>query len=144
MLDEILNVVKDVVSDAVKGNAEIPDDKKSKTIETATDAMLNGFTNNASGLAGLFSGKGENSDVVDSIQKTVVDTLTEKVGLSSGVAKGLIASVLPIVISAVTSKLGSGDKDGLDIGSIIDAFSDGNKGSGLGGILGKLGGLFGK
>lgn len=145
MLNEILDIVKNVTGEAVNGNAEIPADKKNETVETATDAIVQGFTSNASGLGELLSGKGGGNAILDSIQDSVVSSLTEKVGLNSGVAKSLIAAVLPMVISAVGSKLGADGKGGLDLGSIIGSLADGDsKDSGLGDMLGKLGGLFGK
>lgn len=144
MLNEILDIVKSVTGEAVDKNADIPADKKNQTVETATEAIVKGFTSNASGLADIFSGKGSSNAIVDSIQSSVVESLTEKVGLNSGVAKSFISAVLPMVISAVSSKFGSGGKDGLDLGSIIGAFADGDSKDGLGGMLGKLGGLFGK
>lgn len=139
MLDNILNIVKEVATSTVSNNADVPTEKKDLVINTATDAIASGLKNNIGGLAGLLGGKGGGNPILDTIQQSVVSALTQKAGLNPAIASTLVSTLLPAVINALSGKANSGDS-GFSIESIVGALSGEKKG---GGILGALGKLFG-
>ena len=143
MLDNILNIVKEVAANTVNNNADVPSEKKDLVVDTATDAISKGLINNIGSLSGLLGGKGGSNAILDTIQKSVVGTLVEKTGLNPGVANGLISTILPAVIGALKGKID--DKDsGFSLDSVLGALGQSDKKSGgAGGILGAIGKLFG-
>ena len=143
MLDNILNIVKEVAANTVNSNSDIPADKKDLVTNTATEAVSNGLVNHIGDIAGLLGGKGGDNSILGTIQESVVGSLIEKTGLKSGIAGGLASSLIPAVISALKGKID--DKDsGLSIDTVLAALGGGDKkSSGAGGILGALGKLFG-
>lgn len=150
MLDNIINLVKEQVTSVISGNADIPADKKSEAVSATTTSIVDGLksqftSDNLSSITSLFSG-GDNSSsgIVDSLQTSVVSTLSEKVGLSKDVASGIASSIIPAVVGLFSQGGGAG----FSVDSLIGAFTGGDGGgdpkkSG-GGLLGTLGRLFGK
>jgi hypothetical protein len=90
------------------------------------------------------------------------ETVTQNIASKSGLDAGSIAKLLPALAPVVMGMLGKkkaegsldpgglagmlkGEADGLDLGDILGALTGGGSGSAsLGGILGKLKGLFGR
>ncbi|GHV17683.1 hypothetical protein FACS1894169_13280 [Bacteroidia bacterium] len=149
MLDGILDLIKDQALGAITNNANVPDDKKEAAIETTTNAIADGLKNNlsldnVSSLLGLFSSGDSattNNQTVNSIQTSVVSSLSEKVGLSKEVAGSIASAVVPALLQLLSKK--SGDtNDSFNFESLLESFTGGS-GKG-GGILGILGKLFGK
>lgn len=142
MLDNILNVVKEVATSAVNKNSDVPAEKKDLVVNTATDSIASGLMDNIGDIAGLLGGGGGSNAIMDTIQKTVVSSLMKKAGLNSGIAENLVSAILPSVISALSGKIG--DKNsGFSLESVLGALGGGDKkGGGLGDALGALGSLF--
>lgn len=145
ILQNLLPVIKDVVLDKVGNNSEVPSDKKDLVVDVASNSLAKGFTDNLGDLAGLFTGAtNSNSSITDKIQDSVINSLIEKTGLSSGTAGSIISGILPLVINALKDKFTSGDNNGFDLGSIIDSLGkDSDSKGGLGDIAKSLGKLFG-
>lgn len=147
MLDDILKLVKQEVLPAITNNAEVPSDKKDAVIETTTSTIVDGlkkqFTpDNLSAITNLFSGDtSEGSNIVSGLQSSVVNALSEKVGLNKDVANNIASAVIPAIIGLFSKKVNDPEDKGFNIESIIGALSGGKGSSGL---LGMLGGLFGK
>lgn len=140
MLDNILDLVKNVAGETIANNAEVPADKKDITIQTTTSAVTDGLKNNIGNIAGLF-GSGDSSALINNIEDTVVSTLVEKVGLNSNTANSIASAVIPAVVKALSGKVNDPNDKGFSLESVVEAFGGG---SGIGGLLGKIGGLFGK
>ncbi|GHT75831.1 hypothetical protein AGMMS50262_12350 [Bacteroidia bacterium] len=127
MLDNILNVAKEYLQEAVANNAQVP----AKQQKSVTDSILSGLESSVTGqlgknfdigsLVGLFTG-GQQSDFYKDTHSSILDTLVQKTGLNPGVAQSIVSAVLPGLISAITKKEGSNLAGGL-----------------LGNLLGKIG-----
>lgn len=145
ILQSLLPVIKDVVLDKVKNNSEVPADKKDLVVDVTSNSLAKGLTDNIGDLAGLFTGdKKSSSSITDKIQESVINSLIEKTGLSSGTAGSIISSILPLAINALKNKLSSGDADGFDLGAIIETLGkDSDNKGGLGDIAKSLGKFFG-
>lgn len=149
MLDGILDLVKDQALGAITNNADVPDDKKEAAVETTTSAIVDGLKNNLSldnisSLLGIFSGgdsTASTSQTADSIQTSVVSSLSEKVGLSKEVAGSIASTVVPALLQLLTKKSGDAN-DSFSFESLLESFTGGNNKKG--GILGTLGKLFGR
>lgn len=145
MLEGIIDLVKDQVLPAITNNAEIPAEKKEAVVETTTSTIIDGlkehFTpDNLSAITNLFAGGGSTggSDIVSGLQSSVVNALSEKVGLNKDTANSIASAVIPAITSLFSKKVNDPNDKEFSIESLMKAFS--GKG---GGILGALGGLFG-
>ena len=146
MLEGIVNLVKDQVLPAITNNAEVPADKKEAAVETTTSTIVDGlkeyFTpDNLSAITSLFSGGGSagSNSIVTSLQGSVVNALSEKVGLNKEVANSIASAVIPAIMNLFSNKANDPNDKGFDVESLIGAFS----GKSGGGLFGMLGGLFG-
>ena len=148
MLDNIISLVKDQAFNAITNNAQIPEDKKDAAVETTTSTIVNELKDhltpaNISSIVSLFgSGSGNTTPantMTSSIQNSVVSALSQKVGLSPAIASTIASTVVPAIIGLI-SKKDSDPNDSFNVKSLVESFAGHDKG----GILGKLGSLFGK
>ncbi len=142
MLNNIVNLVKDQVSNLIGGNSQVPADKKDETIRTTTSSIVDGLKSHlgsGGALTSLFGGGSSGSSTSSAIVSTVEKALTGKVGLSSSVAHGIAAAAVPAVMSLFSKKVNDPKEPGFNLQSLTDAF----KGGGEGGIKSAIGKLFG-
>ena len=146
MLDNILGLVKQEVSDAVVNNADVPEDKKDEAVHATTSAIMNELKNsltpeNLSSLLGMFGNRpasaGTGSNVVNNVQNSVVSALADKVGINKGTAINIAAAVIPAIMSIFSKKVNDPGEPSFNINSIIGAFT-GNSNDGIIGAIGKL------
>lgn len=147
MLNGILDLIKDSALGAITNNADVPDDKKDAAVETTTNAIVDGIKNNISldSISSLLGSDGNsdlaNNQTVNSIQTSVISSLSEKVGLSKEVAGSIASAVVPALLQLLSKKSGDSN-DSFSFDSLLKSFTgDSPKG---GGILNTLGKLFGK
>jgi hypothetical protein len=142
MLDQLLNEIRNKASEGVKREAQLDDEGVEKVLHLTKDsaqevAQREISDGNMQSLMGLF-GKDQVPDhsnpVVSKIGASLIDKLVSQMGLKPEVARSVEQIVVPLLMQVLNGKV---KKDGL--GSLISVFT-GGKG---GGILGKLGGLFG-
>lgn len=145
MLDGIIDLVKDQALGAITNNAGVPADKKEAAVETTTSAVVNGLKDqltpdNLSNILGMFSGgSASNSNLTSGLQSSVVSALSEKVGLSPAVANSIASTVIPAIMGLIAKKHNDSN-DSFSLESLVESVT----GKQSGGILGALGGLFGK
>lgn len=149
MLDSILNFAKEAVANTVDATGNVPEDKKSQTIETATHAVTNGlkenFTlGNMSNVMSLFNGGSsmESNPITNNIMNSVATELIQKVGLPQSVANMISTKAVPLVMKLISGKVNDPNEKGFNVESLIAMFSGGN--GNHANILGSLGKLFGK
>lgn len=151
MINEIFNLVEKYAGEVITNNPNVPEAKKDVAIATTTDAVkdgLKGYLNptNIATLAGMLSGNHStsgSSSIVETLKNSVIGALSNKAGLSNTVSSGIAASLIPMLINAVTKRMNDPNDSGFNVESLINAFSHNDGGQG-GGILGALGGLFHK
>lgn len=151
MVEGIISLIKDQVLPVITGNADIPDDKKDAVVETTTSSIFDSLKDqlipdNLTEVMNLFGGGSSSgtSGLVGGIQSTVVSALVQKVGLSSGIANTIASAVVPTVINLFSNKVNDDNEPGFNVESLIGMFTGGSSNKKSGGLLGMLGGLFGK
>lgn len=152
MIENILKLVKSTVTSGMANNADIPQAKQKKAVETTTEALTDGlkqnFTlDNMGNLMSLFGGKSvsKSNPITKSLQGTVSSALVSKVGLSKSIADTVAATVVPMVVNAISGKVNDSKDESFSLESLIGAFTKSDKGGGndtMGNILGGLGKLF--
>lgn len=156
MLDNILGLIKNTVSSGILNNNIVPDNKKEQAVQTTTQAMATGLKQNLNpgnigNLMSLF-GKGNNAatsnPITSNLQNTVASSLVKEVGLSQTIATAIAATVVPMVMKAISGKVEDPNEKGFNLESLIHSFSgSGNNEQHTdteGNILSSLGKLFGK
>ena len=143
MFEQMLGLVKDEVAKKVGGIEGIPAGKKSAVVETTASSLMDGLKKFATpdALASLLGGGG--GSMTSGLASGVVSSLTSKLGLSPAIAQTIAGKVIPAVMSLLKKNVDDPAKPGFDLSSMLGALGGGSKASG-GGILGALGGLFGK
>lgn len=146
MLDNILNLVKETVTQSIGKNKDIPEDKKAQAVNVTTQALASGLKENLnpgnlSHLTSLFKGGNsvEKNPVTTNIIGTVSNSLIQKIGLSTPIAALIANSVVPAVMKVISGKVNDPKEKGINVESLIQSFT-GKSGDG---ILGKIGKLFG-
>lgn len=134
MLENIMDLVKGYAKDAVNGNADIPEDKKDLTVETAISALGGGIKDN---LSGLFNTESGDNTTLTNLQNTISSALVSKVGLNSNVSNLIASKLVPMVINTISGKVDDSNGSGFNLDSVIKAFSAENltEKSGLFGAL---------
>lgn len=152
MLDSIINIVKEQVAGAIGGNADIPEDQKGAVAESTTSALLSGLAqhitpDNLSAITSLFTGSSNPSDsnITNGVQSSVITELAQKVGINKDMAASIASSIVPAVMGMMADKTKDDNEPGFNLESILGSFTGNNTagGTGLGDIVGALGGLFG-
>lgn len=138
MFDKIMGLVKDQVTNSIGSIPGIPADKKAQTIETTASSLMDGLKQHAvgGGLQSLLGGGGAPSG----LSSGVVSALTQKVGLSPAIAQSVVAAVIPAVMSLFKKKIADPKEPGFNLESLVGGLTGGSGG----GLMGAIGGLFGK
>lgn len=155
MMDKIIEMVKDRVFKTVDGMDEIPEDKRSATVDTATDSLVDGLKQyaspkNLSSLASLLGAGGHPGEsqpaaggVMSGLESKVAGALASKVGLNPSVAQKIAATAIPAVLSLFKKKA-KDNEPGFDISSLAGNPGGESDESQKGGIMDMLGGILGK
>lgn len=171
MLENLNQLVRDNVQDAVVNNSEIPNEQNEAVIQAATGSIFDTLkdqvsSGNIGALADVFnSGNPGDSAVTQQAAGSFTDKLAG-LGINSTVAKTLAASIIPMIIGKLTQKaadpndgsfnitdilgkLGGGADGKFDVSDVIGMFTGGQAQNGQsaeaqgGGMLDKLKGMFG-
>lgn len=145
MLDHISDVVGQVTSQFGEEHG-IPTDKMSQVKDETTNSIVDSLKGAISGgnisqiTSLLGSGSSSSNPMVSNIVSNLVSNLTEKVGIGKSTADSFAKSIVPKVMDMLGSK-NSSSSDSFDVGGVISSLGGGS--SKGGGIMGKIGGLFG-
>ncbi len=148
MLDKILSLVRENAQDVVMNNPDIPEDKKEGVIQEAASSIFEGVKKETSGggLQNIISsfagggGSGAIGGIIDSVKGSFVQNLVGKLGLDSGKASGIAATLIPLVINKLFNKTADPNDDSFNVQDLLSTFS--GKSGEEGGIMGAVKGLF--
>lgn len=146
MLEKYLGGLTDIAGGLLQEN-NLPVEKADDLVAAGTEAleekvMGEATSGNITGALGFLNG--ENGGLLDGLKGSLVEKITSKLGLDSGMASGLAASFLPKIVDMIRGQFNDSDGNndeanltdflGLDAGGLMDQAKD---------LLGgKLGGLF--
>ncbi|TDG37994.1 hypothetical protein EZJ43_02575 [Pedobacter changchengzhani] len=169
MLENLNELVRENVQDAVVNNSEVPNEQNEAAIGAASSSIFDALkdqvsSGNISGLADIFNGGStDGSAVVQNASSSFTEKLSG-MGINAATAKTIAASVIPMIISKLTQKtadpndssfnitdilgkLGGGADGKFDVSDVIGMFGGGqsadpNAQNAGGGLLDKLKGMF--
>ena len=146
MFEQLLHLVKEQAGDAIINNPAIPNERNDEAVSFATDGIINGLKSQLSGgyvddVLQMLGGKSSvsNHPVTNAISNDVTGGLMEKFGLSNSAASGIVASLIPMVLSKLVSKTNDTNDSSFDLNSIFNHLSGGKtNGMDMGNILGSV------
>lgn len=149
MLKNLLELIQENAGEAIINNPAVPNEKNNAVIQTATNSLFKALQGSAktggiNSIKDLLQGGGDvaSSPVVNNLSANVAGDLMKKFGLDKGAASGIVAMLIPVVMSKLAKKTNDPNDNSFDLDGIIGAIA-GNKGK-MGGLLGSLKGLLGR
>lgn len=173
MLENLLQMIKEVGEEQVVNNRLVPNDQNDAVMATASESILGTLQQaiaNGRGEEMLSMFQSNNSAEIMSnplaqdIQDGFMANASQNLGLNSNVVKGLAATMIPMLISKLVKRTnstaeadsgfsldgllggltgGGNQQGGLDIGSLIGQFTGGGQSGGGANIGGMLQQLIG-
>lgn len=155
MLDQLKKLVQENAQEAIFNNPSVPDEKNEEAVNAASGSIMEVLKNKISSgnIKELLSGgQGAGAEVLKNDITQNFSGKLESLGIGGGSAKAVASSLIPLVVSKLFNKGGSGASS-LDITQVIGSLSDGKFDlSSLTGLLGggnskggdKQGGILGK
>lgn len=149
MLDKLKELAKSQLVPALIDDPDVDNAKAEEIAQVSGETVLSALSQQLqggdySGIMELLSGNDSDtsSPAVNNLSPQLAENLISKLGLSPELARGIAARVLPLILNMLNGKVQNAQSQGIDIGSILAGLAGGSNGQG-GGLLGKLGGLFG-
>ncbi|WP_247235116.1 hypothetical protein [Telluribacter sp. SYSU D00476] len=142
MLDQLFNLIQDQSQDAVVKNPAVPDKYNKDVMQTVASSITGGMQQevqrgNLDGVMGLLSGRtvqgGSTSmmsnPIVSSIAQIATSNIVQRFGLSPAIANGIVAAVLPQVMSRMINKTSNPNDSSMDFNSVLGGLMGGGSGS---------------
>jgi len=161
MLEELFNLVKNVASDSVVNNPEVPNEKNNEVIAEATNTVASGLRNMVAGgglqnLVSLFKGNNHsqsengllNNPIVNMMIGHLAGKLMSKHNLGSSEANSVSSNLIPGVISGLVNKANDPNNAGVSLDGLLNSITGGKAaevasqqpGGNLSDLLGSLSG----
>ncbi|MGB3586316.1 MAG: hypothetical protein WBA23_07250 [Tunicatimonas sp.] len=148
MLDNIINMGKDHLGKLIQEQTQLDSSKTDEAVGVTKDTVVDGLKGelmkgNFDGVMDLFNGNAPtttSNPIVSSITSSLVTNLARKLGIGEGIAKQIANIAIPFIMNKISAKETGQASDKKDL---IEQLGFGGD-SGIGGLLGGLGGMFGK
>jgi uncharacterized membrane protein YeaQ/YmgE (transglycosylase-associated protein family) len=138
MLEQLMGLIQDQSQEAIVNNPAVPNPQNNEVMQTLMGSIMGGMqqqaqSGNLGGLMGLLSGKDAtpgssslmNNPIVAGIAGNAIKSIMEKFGMSNSTASGIVASVLPGVLSSFINKTRNPNDNSLDFNSILGSLLGG-------------------
>lgn len=139
MLEQLMGMIQENSQEAIVKNPAVPNQHNEDVMQTLLGSIMGGFqqeaqSGNISGLMGLLSGQAANggssgimdNPIVGNIASNAIRGIMEKFGISNSAASGIVASVLPGVLSSFIKKTSNPNDGSIDFNSILSGLMGGN------------------
>ncbi|MDR3651618.1 MAG: DUF937 domain-containing protein [Paludibacter sp.] len=145
MLENLIQLVKENATEAIVNNPAIPNEQNDAACETAATSIFDSLKNEVSNgglssITDLLSNNGGQNSTISTISNNVASELMSKFGLESSAANNIVQSLVPNVVSQLTTKTNDPNDSSFNLQGIISSLTGGDA---VGGVLGKLKGLIG-
>jgi hypothetical protein len=138
MLDNLLNMVKEMAGDTVVNNPEVPNEYNNEVIAEATKTVAGGLQNMVAGgglqnILSLFGGGGQQSSgkglmgnpIVSMMVGHFANKLMSKFGLGGGQASNVAQSLIPNVISGLINKTNDPNNSSFTLDNLLNSLTGG-------------------
>ena len=147
MLDQLLQMVKEYGENEVVNNPAVPNEHNNAVMSEASYAVAGTFqqaiaNGNVQDVMSLLQQEDQvmNNPLAQQAHGSFVDSITSKLGIDSGTAKGIAASLLPMIMQTLVKRTNSQapEDSGFNISSLIGSLTGGGQpgaGSDIGNII---------
>lgn len=142
------DLIKDQAESFLNDNDEVKPEQNNPMLQEVEQTLTQGLQNMEPGQLENLKQEAangtlnENSPEVQGFSSQLTDNFMNKFGLSGGAAKGLVASILPMILGKLMGNKANGNTGGgLDLDGILGGLMGGNKSGGSnanGGIMDQL------
>ncbi|MBD1421703.1 hypothetical protein [Sphingobacterium chuzhouense] len=135
MIDKLQQIIQQTTTQEVDTNSDIANNLTGNVAKETGSSLIDGLKSAVSGgnlsdLSDMLGNTDKNALTSNPIVKTIISSLTSKlgtnVGLDNNTAGGFANSIIPQIISMISSKVQSGD---FNISDIISSLAGGGTGS---------------
>jgi hypothetical protein len=149
MLDNLVNLVQQVAGSSITNNPAIPNENHNAVIKSAAEGIFKGLQSQATGgglnqILGMLTsagGSGISSSLSQSVQSSVVSSLTGQSGIKSELAKTIAAQLVPTVLGALSKHTADPNNSTFNVGGILNSLTGGKtNGVDVQGLLDKFAG----
>ncbi|PWS30962.1 hypothetical protein [Pedobacter paludis] len=133
MLENLNELVRENVQDTVVNNSEVPNEHNQAVIQAASGSIFDSLkdqlsSGNIGSVADIFNGgSAEGSAVAQQASGSFIDKLSG-LGINADTAKGIAASVIPVIIGKLTQKTADPNDSSFNIKDILGSLSGGSDG----------------
>lgn len=144
-----MGLIQDHSQEAIVQNPAVPNQQNNEVMETLMGSIMGGMqqqaqSGNLNGLMGLLSGKATpqdssslmNNPIVAGIASNAIHSIMQKFGMSNSTAGGIVASVLPGVLSSLINKTSNPGDTSIDFNSVLGGLLGGGAASANSGVQG--------
>lgn len=147
MLDQLLQMVKEYGENEVVNNPAVPNEHNNAVMSEASYAVAGTFqqaiaNGNVQDVMRLFQQEDNvmSNPLAQQAEGSFIDSITSKLGIDSGTAKGVAASLLPMIMQTLVKRTNSQapEDSGFNISSLIGSLTGGGQpggGADIGNII---------
>ena len=132
MLEELFKLVTNESQEQIIDNPQIPNQHNEEAIQTTTDSIfksLQGQVNQGNGadVLSLLGGRSslQGNPIVNGLVGNVTNSLMDKLGIESPVAKQIAAVLVPVIIGKLINRTNDPKDNGFDLNSIFGSLTNG-------------------
>ncbi|TDB67060.1 DUF937 domain-containing protein [Arundinibacter roseus] len=142
MLEQLMGLIQDNSQEAIVKNPAVPNENNNDVMQTLLGSITGGLqqeaqSGNMGGLMGLLSGNAVKNNsagllsnpIVSGIATNAISSIMSKFGISNSAASGIVASVLPGVLSGLISKTSNPNDQSIDFNGILGSLMGGGASS---------------
>ena len=146
MLDELMKMAQEFAPQVLNNHQEVDTTQQGAIAQEASTSLFTGMQdllkNGGPGaLKGLMQGaqaQDANNPQVQQVSQHFQNNLTQKMGISSGVAKTIGMALIPMLLSKLFSRTKDPNDSGFNIQDMLGSLMGGGAAGGLSGMLGGL------
>jgi len=149
MFDNLLQLVKEHSGNLLGNDSSIPEEHKEGIMQTATAGIMDHLKGLMSGggidkLKEMFTGGDiANHPEVSNMTENVASDIAGKYGISQEQAKDVVSKVVPNVMTNLAAKTNDPNDHSFNLQEMLGSLTS-HASEGLGGIMNKVGAMFGK
>jgi hypothetical protein len=146
MLDELMRMAQQYAPQVLENNQEVQTTQQGAIAQEASTSMFTGMqellrTGGPGAIKGLMEGaqsQDPENPQMQQVSQHFENNLTQKMGISSGMAKTIGMALIPMLLSKLFNRTKDPNDTGFNIQDMLGSLMGGGAAGGLGGMLGGM------
>jgi hypothetical protein len=133
MLENLMQLVRDNVQEAVVNNADIPNEQNEAVIQAASGSIFDTLkdqlsSGNVGGLVDIFKGGDTGGSAITQQAAGNFEQKLGALGINSSIAKSIAAAIIPMIIAKFTQKTNDPNDSSFNIQDVLGKLAGGADG----------------